>query len=78
MARPTDAIDVVCHAPELITCVGRVGGPRTSSGTLPHCALDATHTKVDLGALYLQALKRANGVVDGGKTINGSNDEPGE
>jgi hypothetical protein len=39
---------------------------------------DAPHTKVDLGALYLRALKRANGVIDGGNTINRSNDEPGE
>jgi hypothetical protein len=41
-------------------------------------AIEATHTKLDLGTLYLQALKCANGVVDGGNTINGSNDEPGE
>jgi hypothetical protein len=32
--------------------------------------VDATHTKVDIGQLYLAALKRANGVVDGG--LNGS------
>ena len=41
-------------------------------------AIDATHTKVDIGQLYLAALKRANGVIDGGNTINGSNGEPGE
>ena len=41
-------------------------------------AIDATHTKLDVGQLYLAALKRANGVVDGGNTINGSNNEPGE
>jgi hypothetical protein len=41
-------------------------------------AIDATHTRVNIGQLYLDALKRANGVVDGGNTINGSNDEPGE
>ena len=44
----------------------------------PAVFVDATHTKVDLGALYLQALKRANGVIDVDDTINGSNDEPGE
>ena len=44
----------------------------------PAVFVDATHTKVDLGVLYLQALKRANGVIDGDNTINGSNDEPGE
>ena len=33
--------------------------------------VDATHTKVDIGQLYLAALKRANGVVDGGNSING-------
>jgi hypothetical protein len=41
-------------------------------------AIDATHTKLDVGQLYLAALKRANGVVDGGNTINGNNDGPGE
>ena len=41
-------------------------------------AIDATHTRVDVGQLYLSALRRANGVVDSGNTINGSNDEPGE
>ena len=44
----------------------------------PAVFVDATHTKVDLGVLYLQALKRANGVIDGDNTINGSYDEPGE
>jgi len=36
-------------------------------------AIDATHTKLDIGQLYLAALKRANGVVDGGgnNSING-------
>ena len=29
-------------------------------------AIDATHTKLDVGQLYLDALKRANGVIDGG------------
>jgi hypothetical protein len=31
-------------------------------------AIDATHTKVDIGQLYLAALKRANGVIDGGNS----------
>ena len=37
-------------------------------------AIDATHTKVDIGQLYLAALKRANGVIDGGSdnSINSS------
>ena len=38
----------------------------------PPVAIDATHTKLDVGQLYLAALKRANGVVDGGNSINGS------
>ena len=38
----------------------------------PAVFVDATHTKVDIGQLYLAALKRANGVVDGGNSINGS------
>ena len=38
----------------------------------PPVAIDATHTKLDVGQLYLAALKRANGVVDGG--LNGSVD----
>jgi hypothetical protein len=35
--------------------------------------VDATHTKVDIGQLYLAALKRANGVIDGSgdNSING-------
>ena len=37
-------------------------------------AIDATHTKVDVGAMYLAALKRANGAIDGGNSINGSAD----
>jgi hypothetical protein len=41
-------------------------------------AVDTTHTRVDVGQLYLAALKRANGVIDGDNTIHGSNDEPGE
>jgi hypothetical protein len=40
-------------------------------------AIDATHTKLDVGQLYLAALKRANGVIDGGK-INGSGDTASE
>ena len=36
--------------------------------------VDATHTKVDIGQLYLSALKRANGVDDSGNSINGSGD----
>ena len=36
----------------------------------PAVFVDATHTRVDIGQLYLAALKRANGVVDGG--LNGS------
>jgi hypothetical protein len=35
-------------------------------------AIDATHTKLDVGQLYLAALKRANGVIDGNNSINGS------
>jgi hypothetical protein len=35
-------------------------------------AIDATHTRIDIGQLYLAALKRANGVIDGGNSINGS------
>jgi hypothetical protein len=31
----------------------------------PAVFVDATHTKVDIGSLYLQALKRANGVPAG-------------
>src|SRR6516165_10476806 len=38
----------------------------------PPVAIDAAHTKLDIGQLYLAALKRANGVVDGG--LNGSVD----
>jgi len=38
----------------------------------PAVFVDATHTRVDIGQLYLAALKRANGVVDGGNSINGS------
>ena len=35
----------------------------------PPVAIAATHTKLDVGQLYLAALKRANGAVDG--AING-------
>jgi len=38
----------------------------------PPVAIDATHTKLDVGQLYLDALKRANGVIDGGNSSNGS------
>src|SRR6516164_6656154 len=35
--------------------------------------VDTTHTRVDVGAMYLAALKRANGVIDGGNnSMNGS------
>jgi hypothetical protein len=44
----------------------------------PNVYVDAVHAKVDVGAMYLAALKLANGVIDGGNTINGSNDQPGE
>jgi hypothetical protein len=35
----------------------------------PAVFVDATHTKVDLGALNLQALRRVNGVIDGGNSV---------
>ena len=35
----------------------------------PPVAIDATHTKLDVGQLYLAALKRANGVIDDGNSI---------
>jgi len=40
----------------------------------PAVFVDATHTKVDIGQLYLAALKRANGAIDddGGNSINGN------
>jgi hypothetical protein len=38
----------------------------------PALFVDAMHTKVDVGAMYLAALKRANGAIDGGHSINGS------
>jgi hypothetical protein len=41
----------------------------------PVVAIDAVHTKLDVGQLYLDALRRANGVgqtIDGGNSINGS------
>ena len=34
----------------------------------PAVFVDATHTRVDIGQLYLAALKRANGVIDGGNS----------
>jgi len=34
--------------------------------------VDTTHTRADLGQLYLAALKRCNGVVDCGHSTNGS------
>ena len=34
--------------------------------------VDTTHTRVDVGAMYLAALKRANGAIDGNNSINGS------
>ena len=39
----------------------------------PAVFVDATHTRVDVGQLYLDSLKRANGVIDGGgnNSING-------
>ena len=44
----------------------------------PSIAIETTHTRIDVAQMYLAALKRANGVIDGDNTINGSNDEPGE
>jgi hypothetical protein len=43
-------------------------------------AIDARHTKADIGQLYLAALKRANGVVDGGNLngVNAASDPPTE
>jgi hypothetical protein len=38
----------------------------------PAVFVDAMHTKVDVGAMYLAALKRANGAIDDGNSINGS------
>ena len=46
-------------------------GSDPAGGAGPPVAIDATHTKLDVGRLYLAALKRANGVVDGGNSING-------
>jgi len=31
--------------------------------------VDTTHTRVDVGAMYLAALKRANGAIDGNNSI---------
>jgi hypothetical protein len=36
----------------------------------PAISVDTTHTRVDVAQLYLRALKQANGVTDGGSTIN--------
>jgi hypothetical protein len=36
--------------------------------------VDATHTKVDIGQLYLSALKRANGVIDGSNSVGVARD----
>jgi hypothetical protein len=44
----------------------------------PAVFVDATNTRVDIGQLYLAALKRANGASGGCNTINGSDDEPGK
>ena len=44
----------------------------------PSTTIDTTHTRIDVAQMYLAALKRANGVIDDGNTINGSNNEPGE
>ena len=38
----------------------------------PAVFVDATHMKVDVGQLYLAALKRANGVIDGGNSDVGA------
>ena len=38
----------------------------------PPVAIDTTVAKLDVGAMYLAALKRANGAIDGGNSINGS------
>jgi hypothetical protein len=38
----------------------------------PPVAIDTTVAKVDIGAMYLAALKRANGAIDGGSSINGT------
>ena len=37
-------------------------------------AIDATHTKVDIGQLYLSALKRANSSIDGGNSVGAASD----
>jgi hypothetical protein len=43
----------------------------------PAVFVDATHTKVDIASLYLQALKRANGVPTG-QTIDADPEVPAE
>jgi hypothetical protein len=40
----------------------------------PAVFVDATHTKVDIASLYLQALQRANGVIDGGNSVGAASD----
>jgi hypothetical protein len=34
----------------------------------PQISIDAVTAKVDVGAMYLAALKRANGAIDGGNS----------
>jgi len=48
-----------------------------SGGPYYHC-IAVSQTADATGSYYVYAVKRANGVIDGGNTINGSNDEPGE
>jgi hypothetical protein len=33
-------------------------------------AIDTTHTRVDIGQLYLAALKKANGIIDGDNSVS--------
>jgi hypothetical protein len=42
----------------------------------PAVFVDTTHTKVDIAALYLQALKQANGATESGNTVNGNVEPP--
>ena len=44
----------------------------------PNVYVDAVHAKVDVGAMYLAALKRANGVIDGGNSGIGAAGDPTE
>jgi hypothetical protein len=39
-------------------------------------AIDATHTKVDIGAMYLAALKRANAAPNGDEPSEGAQARP--